>query len=94
MLGESSQIKTTSEDDARLDIRAHCLLFDVKIFNPHARTSYEVQLKLLNLLPLPVYLQLNDILLLRKLTSEEVRESKLPERETKSGRAHELFKTL
>ena len=38
-------------------------------------------------------LQLNDFLLLRKLTSEEIREPKLPERETKSARAHELFKT-
>ena len=37
-----------------------------------------------------MYLQLNDILLLRKLTSQEVRELKLTERETKSGRAHEL----
>ena len=33
-------------------------------------------------------------LLLRNLTSEEVSEPKLPERETRSGRAHELFKTL
>ena len=41
-----------------------------------------------------MYLQLNDILLLRKLTSEEVREPKLPERETKSGRPNELFNTL
>ena len=38
-------------------------------------------------------LQLNDFLLLRKLTSEEVREPKLPERETKSARAHDLFRT-
>ena len=30
-----------------------------------------------------MYLQLNEILLLRKLTSEEVREPKFPERETK-----------
>ena len=57
------------------------------------QTSYEIQLKLLNILPLPMYLQLNDILLLRKLTSEEVREPKLPEGETKIGRADELFKT-
>ena len=41
-----------------------------------------------------MYLQLNDNLLLRKLTSELVREPKLPEMEAKIGRAHELFKTL
>ena len=41
-----------------------------------------------------MYLHLNEILLLGKLTSEEVREPKLPEREAKTGRAHEPFKTL
>ena len=41
-----------------------------------------------------MYLQLNNILLPSKLTSEEVREPKLLERHTKRGRTHELFQTL
>ena len=41
-----------------------------------------------------MFLQLNENLLLKKLTFEEVREHKLPERETKSVRAPELFNSF
>ena len=58
------------------------------------QTGYEIQFILLSLLPLPIYLQLNEILLLNKLTSEVLRDPKLPERETKSGRAQELLKSM
>ena len=55
------------------------------------QTRYELQLKLLNLLLLSKHLQRYYILLLRKLTSGEVRKPKLTESETKKGRAHELL---
>ena len=58
------------------------------------QTRYKIQFILLSLLPLPIYLQLNEMLLLRKLTSEVVRGPKLPERETKSGGAQEMLKTM
>ena len=41
-----------------------------------------------------MYLQLKEMLLLRKLTSEEVREPKLCEREIKCWRDHEWFMRL
>ena len=54
--------------------------------------SYRSQLKILNILPLPMFLQLNDVLLLSKITNEETGTSfSLPERPEIRGRS-ETFK--
>ena len=55
--------------------------------------SYLSQLKILNILPLPMFLQLNDKLLLSKITTEEMGTSvSLPERPEIRGRRREIFK--
>ena len=55
--------------------------------------SYRSQLKILNILPLPMFLQLNDMLLLSKITNEEMRTSiSLPERPEIRGRRSKIFK--
>ena len=55
--------------------------------------SYLSQLQFLNILPLPMFLQLNDMLLLSKITNEELGTSiSLPERPEKRGRRSEIFK--
>ena len=54
--------------------------------------SYRSQLKILNIVPLPMFLQLNDVLLLSKITNEETGTSfSLPERPEIRGRS-ETFK--
>ena len=55
--------------------------------------SYRSQLKILNILPLPMFLQLNDVLLLSKITNEEMGTSiSLLERTEIRGRRIEIFK--
>ena len=51
---------------------------------------YPNQLRLLNILPLPMFMQLNDILLLSKLTEDD---SFLPmlKQNSEKGRTNELF---
>ena len=54
---------------------------------------YLSQLKVLNILPLPMFLQLNDMLLLSKITNEEMGTSiSLPEWPEIRGRTSEIFK--
>ena len=55
--------------------------------------SYRSQLKILNILPLPMFLQFNYILLLSKITHEKIGTSfGLPERPEIRGRKSEIFK--
>ena len=55
--------------------------------------SYRSQLRFLNILSLPMFLQLNDVLLLSKITNEEMGTSiSLPERPEIIGRRSEIFK--
>ena len=55
--------------------------------------SYRSQLKILNILPLPLFLQLNGMLLFSKITSEEMGTSiSLTERPKIRGRRSEIFK--
>ena len=55
--------------------------------------SYRSQLNILNILPLPMFLQLNGMLLLSKLTNEEMGTSiSLPERPEIRGRRSEIVK--
>ena len=54
--------------------------------------SYRSQLKILNILPQPMFKQLNDMLLLSEITNEEMKTSiNLPERPEIKGRRGEIF---
>ena len=68
----------------------------VKWISGNKTMSYLSQLKILNILPLPMFLQLNDMLLLSKITNEEMGSSiSLPERSEIKGRSEsfKLWKT-
>ena len=52
---------------------------------------YENQLRLLNILPLPMYLQMNDLLTLSKLTQEGRDDIETPEINKIRGRSTELY---
>ena len=54
---------------------------------------YPNQLRLLNILPLPMFMQLNDILLLSKLTEDD-RFLPMLKQNPEKGRTNELFKLL
>ena len=65
----------------------------VKWITGNKTMSYLNQLKILNILPLPIFLQSNDKLLLSKITTEEFGTSiSLPERPEIRGRRSEIFK--
>ena len=53
---------------------------------------YENQLRLLNILPLPMYIQMNDLLTLSKLTQEGRDDIEIPEINKVRGRSTELYK--
>ena len=55
-------------------------------------TEYKSQLRLLNILPLPMFIQLNDLLLVSKALNEENNGIELPEVHTKETRNNEIFK--
>ena len=52
---------------------------------------YENQLRLLNILPLPMYIQMNDLLTLSKLTQEGRDDIEIPEINNVRGRSTELY---
>ena len=52
---------------------------------------YESQLRLLNILPLPVYMQMNNLLTLSKLTQEGRDDIEVPEINKVWGRSRELY---
>ena len=52
---------------------------------------YENQLRLLNILPLPMYIQMNDLLTLSKLTKEGRDDIEVPEINKVRGRSTELY---
>ena len=52
---------------------------------------YENQLRLLNILPLPMYIQMNDLLTLSKLTQEGRDDNEIPEKNKVRGRSTQLY---
>ena len=64
----------------------------VKWITGNKDTEYKSQLRLLNILPLPRFIQLNDLLLVSKALNEENSGIELPEVHTKETRNNEIFK--
>ena len=64
----------------------------VKWITGNKDTEYKSQLRLLNILPLPMFIQLNDLLLVSKALNEENSGIELPEVHTKETRNNEIFK--
>ena len=60
--------------------------------NGNKDTEYKSQLRLLNILSLPMFIQLNDLLLVSKALNEENSGIELPEVHTKETRNNEIFK--
>ena len=64
----------------------------VKWITGNKHTEYKSQLRLLNTLPLPMFIQLNDLLLVSKALNEENSSIELPEVHTKETRNNEILK--
>ena len=62
----------------------------VKWITGNEDTEYKSQLRLLNILPLPMFIQLNDLLLVSKALNEENSGIELPEVHTKETRNNEI----
>ena len=60
--------------------------------NGKSRYRIQIHLRLLNLLPLQMFIQLNDLLLVSKASNEENRGFELPEVDTKETMNNEIFK--
>ena len=63
----------------------------VKWITGNKDTEYKSQLRLLYILPLPMFIQLNDLLLVSKALNEENSGIELPEVHTKETRNNEIF---
>ena len=66
----------------------------VKWMTGNKDTEYKSQLRLLNVLPLPMFIQPNDLLLVSKALNEENSGIELPEVHTKETRNNEIFKMM